>query len=126
MSAVDDFLKHLAETISTNLVDPLVERLGEKAEEMTPSFSNTIAQQAIPIIIPPLVDAVIAEFEKQMPMLIEAVVRAVATSMSDLFARTEDRATDMIPGPIDDIIDPLVKQIMSGLFGTNEPGGQQQ
>lgn len=123
MSAIDGWLQRIAATISKNLVNPLTDSIGNKVEgkieELTPGLAKVVAEEAIP----PIVDAVIAEFEKQTPQLVEAVVRAVATSMSDLFVRTEDRTTDMIPGPLDDMIDPVVRDIMSKLFGTNEPGG---
>lgn len=123
MSAIDGWLQRIAATISKNLVNPLTDSIGNKVEgkieELTPGLAKVVAEEAIP----PIVDAVIAEFEKQTPQLVEAVVRAVATSMSDLMVRTEDRATNMIPGPIDDLIDPLVKQVMGNLFGTNELGG---
>lgn len=121
MSKLDGFLQRIAGTISTNLIDPLGDKLGTKVEQiltnMTPGLAKVIAEQGVP----PIEAAVIAEFEKQMPQLIEAVVRAVATSFGDLVSRTTDRATDMIPGELDDMVDGVVKNIMGGLFGTNEP-----
>jgi hypothetical protein len=96
------FLKQIADAISANLITPL---------------TQSIADQAVPV----LVAAVAAEFERQTPMLVEAVVRAVATSTGDLISRTTDNATDMIPGELDDVVDGWVKQVMTGLFGTNEP-----
>lgn len=63
-------------------------------------------------VIPKLVTATREEIQKQFPVLVKAVVTAVAETAGQLTVNTADRITDVIPGKVDDeIIDGLVKRV---------------
>lgn len=60
-------------------------------------------------ITDPIRKAVVDEIRQQIPVIIKAVVLAVAETVGNAAISGADKITDAIPGEVDDrIIDPLV------------------
>lgn len=66
------------------------------------------------ILIPPLADAIKTEVQKQIPVIIHAVITAVAESAGQLTVDSLHKVTDVIPGYLDDDI---VNNIVTNVLG---------
>lgn len=62
-----------------------------------------------------------AEFTSWLPTFLKAIAVGMVQSAGQVVVNTEDRITDIIPGPIDDaVIDPMVERgldVLGGLIG---------
>lgn len=103
------WLQQIATTLF-NLLKPLI--IGE-IKEIVPVLGDAVKAE-----VPELTNAVSAELQKQMPVIIHAVVVAITTTLSEAAVRGVDKITDLVPGQMDDnFIDPLVQQISDRLGG---------
>lgn len=85
--------------------------------ELTPILVKAVTDEASKIL-PEITSAIGSEFAKNIPVLVEAAVRAVASGFANFAITTEDKVTDIIPGTLDDeIIDPIVKSVLGALGG---------
>lgn len=85
-------------TIGNAIGETLKPILVEKADELLTEVTNVIK----------------AEIREHIPVIIEAVVKAVATTGIELAANAGDKVTDLIPGHLDDqFIDPIVGNLVA-------------
>lgn len=101
----------------TNIVTPLYALLKpliiNEIKEVVPILGDAVKAE-----VPELTNAVSDELQKQMPIIIHAVVVAITTTLSEAAVRGVDKITDLVPGQMDDnFIDPLVQQISDRLGG---------
>lgn len=87
-----------------------------------PSVWETVGAAIAKYVVPPIVDAITAEFEKHTPEIIKAVVAATMTVGTRLAGDQVDTITDLIPGSIDDaVVDPIVRQVLDWLTPFRKP-----
>lgn len=73
-------------------------------------------------VVPPIIDAITAEFAKHTPELVKAVVAAVMTVGTQLAGDEIDHITDILPGTVDDaVVDPIVRQVLDWLNPFKKP-----
>lgn len=99
--------------IATALFDLLKPLIVSEIKEVVPVLGDAVKAE-----VPELTNAVSDELQKQMPVIIHAVVVAITTTLADAAVRGVDKVTDLVPGQLDDeLIDPIVAQIRDRLGG---------
>lgn len=106
-------MKAWLQQIATNLFELLKPLLITEIKEIVPVLGDSVKAE-----IPELTDAVSAELQKQMPIMIHAVIVAITTTLAEAATRGVDNLTDLVPGQLDDqLIDPIMQQIRDKLGG---------
>lgn len=85
---------------------------------MIKAWLLSIASELLAELKPVIVNTIAAEVQKQIPVVIHAVVIAITETLGKAAEQGVDKVTDLIPGQLDDqLFDPIMARVNELLKG---------
>ena len=94
------------------LLTPVADKLWGYFQPKVEVLITDVINQTLETWLPKIIKAMDDNMNVWMPRIIKAVIIATVQAMRGIAVDSEDKLTDLIPGPVDDaIFDPIVKNI---------------